>query len=829
MKEIYINADDYNSDSIRTIQGNNNAEEYKIYLQYDNEKIDLTGKTVNLGFLRVGSTEGDIIENLNVTNPKEGEITLKITNKISKRNGTYSCQLAILGEGDFLEHTATFTLTVENNIFSDITKAIADSKDFTYLENILDKASKLSEKLKENTSSATNANSNLESNIIEANNINSKILENTANADSLNKNLESNIDLAKQAKETIKDLNSKNTEATEKIGTLTSLNSKATELSNNINESLSVKDSLIKNTESAKIINNELIATNNDVKVKKTDLDNSLEEAKKYISGLDGSKNPVQMQLDINELKNGLKSNQSLSYEGSNIAANNTLEGRTEGMRIGGRTLQNLCKKIIPTVTSSGSLTNIQDIYKCTANGSGLAYLNFTLTDEVKSLLDGNKKYTIFMKGYKLINPNNDNIRFYNRSDAIGTNINKINDSVLTFTTPSDFNGSKTYEFLFYCGTQGSVELSNEIILLEGDWTGKKAPEYFEGIKSFGESEQEGDKYKISILSHGKNIYNGEDLYIYKPEEKWRVIDIPNIPKFELGKTYKVSYKTTESVILKIILTYENNEDAYSSSESPLVIAKGKGKVTRLRFYIEESDYSTNKKFIITNIQIEEGTQVTPYEPYKSDKKDILIKEPLHEGNYLYEDNGQVKVYKEAKKYIFNGDENWSKHSNSGNGLFVAIIWDGFSDCSPTSSVICNKLKNERTTSKENVIYFVSKCPIITVSEKTIGGDTVEHFKTWLKSNPIEIIYQLATPTVEVVENCVDIDLDTYQDKTYFSINNTIPGTLDFKVPSNLGSSLQNLAKEVNNIWDVINNLLVPSILDVNKKVTLATIKNNLK
>lgn len=101
MKEIYINADDYNSDSIKTIQGNNNAEEYKIYLQYDNEKIDLTGKTVNLGFLRVGSTEGDIIENLNVTNPKEGEITLKITNKISKRNGTYSCQLAILGEGDF--------------------------------------------------------------------------------------------------------------------------------------------------------------------------------------------------------------------------------------------------------------------------------------------------------------------------------------------------------------------------------------------------------------------------------------------------------------------------------------------------------------------------------------------------------------------------------------------------------------------------------------------------------------------------------------------------------------------------------------------------------
>lgn len=259
MKEIYINADDYNSDSIRTIQGNNNAEEYKIYLQYDNEKIDLTGKTVNLGFLRVGSTEGDIIENLNVTNPKEGEITLKITNKISKRNGTYSCQLAILGEGDFLEHTATFTLTVENNIFSDITKAIADSKDFTYLERILEEASKLSEKLKENTASATNANSNLESNIIEANNINSKLLENTSAATSLNKNLESNIDLAKEVKETIKDLDTKNIEATSKIERLKGLNAKAEELSNNINEALPVKDALVKNTESAKVANTNLV------------------------------------------------------------------------------------------------------------------------------------------------------------------------------------------------------------------------------------------------------------------------------------------------------------------------------------------------------------------------------------------------------------------------------------------------------------------------------------------------------------------------------------------------------------------------------------------
>ncbi|MDK0558282.1 BppU family phage baseplate upper protein [Clostridium perfringens] len=823
MKEIYINADDYNSDSIRTIQGNNNSEEYKIYLQYDNEKIDLTGKTVNLGFLRVGSTEGDIIENLNVTNPKEGEITLKITNKISKRNGTYSCQLAILGEGDFLEHTATFTLTVENNIFSDITKAIADSKDFTYLENILDKASKLNEKLKENTSSATNANSNLESNITEANNINSKLLENTSTATSLNKNLESNIDLAKEVKETIKDLDTKNIEATEKIETLTGLNAKATELSNNIQQGLPLNSELVKNVESAKTANNELIATNNDAKAKKTDLDNSLEEAKKYISGLDGSKNPVQMQLDINELKNGLKSNQSLSYEGSSIAANNTLEGRTEGMRIVGRTLVNLKGNVKNRVS-----TWVDNDDKYTLNlesGHGQPSILYNLTHVLKE----NQKYTVIVNlveytsgvlHFSFMNSDGNKLASTTELVAESKGLKKF-----VFTINNTVK-AETLRLLPRNGINNIYSISKNILILEGDWTNKDVPSYFEGIESFGE--QEGNK--ISILSSGKNIYNWEDLYIYKPEEKWRVIKVPNIPKFELGKTYKVSYKTTESVALKIILTYENGEDAYSSSESPLVIVENKGKITGFRFYIEESDYSTNKKFIITNIQIEEGSQATTYEPYKEDKKDILLKEQLRENDVLYEDNGQVKVSRKVKQYLITGNETIivSKTREKTICFNVNFTNDGVDN---SLNVMCNNfLVTASCYSYDVEGFFGTKKGIFcSILKSKLTTQDVEGVKAWLKANPTKIVYQLAEPTTEIVENCVDIDLDTFEEKTYFNILNSLQGTLDFKVPSNIGSSLQNLAKEVNNIWDVINNLLVPSIVKANGNLAMIKLNNNLK
>ncbi|UUR88542.1 BppU family phage baseplate upper protein [Clostridium perfringens] len=808
MKEIYINADDYNSDSIRTIQGNNNAEEYKIYLQYDNEKIDLTGKTVNLGFLRVGSTEGDIIENLNVTNPKEGEITLKITNKISKRNGTYSCQLAILGEGDFLEHTATFTLTVENNIFSDITKAIADSKDFTYLENILDKASKLSEKLKENTSTATNANSNLESNITAANNINSKLLENTANADSLNKNLESNIDLAKQAKETIKDLNSKNTEATEKIGTLTSLNSKATELSNNINESLSVKDSLIKNTESAKTINNELIATNNDAKVKKTDLDNSLEEAKKYIAGLDGSKNPVQMQLDIDMLKNGLKSNQALEYQGSSISANDTLEGRTENMIIKGQTLNNLIKNgkadmvIDKSISPDNRIYRMKTSYPLTAGNTYIGYINITKFegDSTYGLRiygipkdEANGYYTIAMKtGWH---------KFIWKTQSTTKNFDEIG----IYMDSGDY--SKNCKITF-----------NSFMLFEQNSESEKIflTEYFEGLKSFGEAEKVEDKYKISISS-GYNLIDTKKgqtgAYLY------------NNGNFVSNASYKfVTIEKNEGILqsnniatgIDVHITYWENENFIKG----VILNKGES--------IEIKPPNNCNK-----IRISFNTRITEIVFIKYNKKDILIKEPLREGDYLYEDNGQVKVYRPTKQYTFTGNETsivkWVTVTDE-NFIGFYITNDDIPNLtSKRSLVVCNNFPSvDRVITKRNM-YIAANSVNICIEKSALTTPDIEGFRAWLKANPTTIVYQLAEPVVEIVENCVDIDLDTFVEKTYFNILNSLPGSLDFKVPSNIASIVQNTAREVNNIWDVINNLLVPSLIDINKNVAMSTIKNNLK
>ena len=603
MKEIYINVDEYNSDVIKTTEGNHNAEVYKIYLQYDNEKIDLTEKTVNLAFLKIGSTEGDIIENLNVTNPPEGEITLKITNKLTKRNGTYSCQLAISGKDDFLEHTATFTLTVENNIFKDITKAIADSKDFTYLERILEEAKTVSRELKETVDSVKELQCNIEifkeantlvkdlnDNTLTANNANSKLIENTSKAESVSVNLDS-----------------KNIEANKKIEKLEELNHKAEELNSSISNSLTSE--LVENIKEANNSNITLSATNKEATTKSVELNSSLEEAKKYIAGLDGSQNIPQIRMELTELQ-GLKNNQFLAYQGASIDASNTLVGRTEGMVIRGKT----------------------------------------------SIIDGQ-------------------------------------------------------------------------------------------LKSFGEVEKVGDKYKISILSHSKNLFRERNFIIEgTPTDKIK-IDVPIINKNEQHVFSIRDFKITKpkddwSPIIGVVYTDGSDSGTYIHQQKFVVSEKGK----TIDYFYYRNPWGVGCTLI--DVQIEESTKQTDYEHYKEYKKDILIKEPLRSKDdkcdILYEDNGQVKVnrYVGIRKYQ-EGDEK-------------------------NKDVITDKI---------NTVYILDK------------------------------------PVTEIVENCVDIDLDTFGEKTYFNILNSLPGTLDFKVPSNIASIVQSNSKAINELYNLIDTLVLPNIL----------------
>lgn len=512
------------------------------------------------------------------------------------------------------------------------------------------------------------------------------------------------IEDIEQMNKVIEKVNNSNATATVNISKLTDLNSKAEELSSNVQQALPINIELKENIKIGQPLIQEATSKN-------TELQASLEKTKEFIEGLDGSQNIPQIRLDVTELQNGLKSNQSLEYIGSSISADNTLEGRTESMKIKGKTMY---KK------QDGTYTDTWE--------EGV-------TLESLGEKEGNK-ISILSHGKNFFNINEFSEKINEKGEL-------------------EFKADGNSRVANYMQIYTERNLNSNIIFNGYDSVGKE----------FTTVNQE--KYYIWVGLHGDK----------KDNKAWGEIILPK------------------------------NTTCYYSAIN------------------EKGDNFVKFK----DIQIEVGTSKTQYEPYKCDKKDILIKKPLREGDYLYEDNGQVKVYRPTKQYTFTGDENFQKINVYGD---VVRIDFACGDIKPLGYIISNNFA-KGIIGKENLecinIHANSKYVQFQIKLNKLTSPDVEGFKAWLKANPTTIVYQLATPVVEVVENCVDIDLDTFGEKTYFNILNSLPGTLDFKVPSNIGSSLQNLAKEVNNIWDVINNLLVPSLIETNKNIAMATIKNNLK
>ncbi|MCH1964443.1 DUF2479 domain-containing protein [Clostridium perfringens] len=630
-----------------------------------------------------------------------------------------------------------------------------------------------------------------------------------------------------QMNNVIDKVNKVNTTATSNIGQLTDLNNRAQELSNSIQQALPINTELKENIKIGQPLVQEATTKN-------TELQASLEKTKEFINGLDGSQNIPQIRMDVTELQNGLKSNQALAYKGSSINAENTLEGRTEGMRIDGITLLNCILTPIVNKTYTGNSTQQMQNYNVLRKANTL----YTIVAFIsKNTL--NSSFSLISWGRTL------------NGEPISITAGEKGLIKKTFTTND--NTEDFFLEVWKENSTGEIKI-DYMMVLEGDWTNKEVPSYFEGMKSFGEAEKVKDKYKISILSHNKNFFK---INNFKKEMKW--VDSAKAYCLISKKLKKGKY-TVSGLYKKINGSLGNSGINISiwDSEPPkeinqwyidnpnkiknIINSEDVNKSLNSTFEVEENQYmaiyfginfSGDCTMILDNLQLEQETS-TLYEPYKEDRRDILIKEPLHEDDFLYEDNGQVKIDKFKGQYIFTGNENIERRimANEIKTIGFGIKISNLENCKMGGECLSNNFiysESNHCWNADRECVSIADFLHFRIDKSKLTTPDVEGFKAWLKANPTTVVYQLATPVTEVVENCVDIDLETYQEKTYFNISNSLPGSLDFKVPSNIASIVQSTAKEVNNIWDVINNLLVPSLIDINKNVAMATIKNNLK
>jgi len=300
-----------------------------------------------------------------------------------------------------------------------------------------------------------------------------------------------------------------------------------------------------------------------------------------------------------------------------------------------------------------------------------------------------------------------------------------------------------------------------------------------------------------------------------------------NLPVFEIGQTYTMSFKGTMPNGI-----YAQLNAVSTSTGTQYSIGSVRNTVPSLTFTID-SDYSSTAQLFVgvqstaTNvdcnfaIQIEKGSTATSYEPYTggipspnpsypqevevvTGNVEVTISNenntesktlPVSLGNielckigdyqdYLYKNNGKWYKYNAIKKLVLNGSENWSAHGSIASWFFWDGVTDGFVDNTISGYALSNYFtqKAYRTvTSLKNGEFAYGQVAGETRKRlvlKDTDYTTVADFKSWLSTHNTILYYVLATPTdTEITDTTLISQLEeisktlSYQGQTNITSN----------------------------------------------------------
>ena len=386
----------------------------------------------------------------------------------------------------------------------------------------------------------------------------------------------------------------------------------------------------------------------------------------------------------------------------------------------------------------------------------------------------------------------------------------------------------------------GKVIRVKDIMILEGDWTNKELPPYFEGMKSVGQDDENG--HKIEILSRNKNLWNVNEyglstgiyagVQITKLENGFKLNGTSTssftrhsstnyLDIFEKGKTYILT-----SEYFNFEITYANGTKNWRKL---VTVTDDVVKVTCYLQWLEKIITFDN---LILTPQIEEGSVATSYLAPSLNKKEILLNEPLRGlpngvrdrfvkigGKWFIERNCSIEFNLADYNFeILNQDDTIIRfRANSNN----------FSKLKHSNNGVCNILNyyqayNLNHSSIEGIGIKGDSNYVLINLNKSRNILSVNDLKNFIKNGLV--FSDLQTPTYEPIE---DAELITYLDITHISNNSIIPCNMKIK---NSGynaiikpSTLYTIALDTNKSGTIGMNLGGTKGTTTNNVLTLTT------
>lgn len=519
----------------------------------------------------------------------------------------------------------------------------------------------------------------------------------------------------------------------------------------------------------------------------------------------------------------------SITGEGNSVKLEGSKDGVIEVKRVVGNTLVNLCDSTLFRWIQYGAGTVEGDYIKIDSIEGGVIGAN-AIVSLLPKFTKSTTTYTLIFKEVP-----KDNCKVLIRDSTNGVNLTGtvvLKNNAVAFTTKEKpTNDIYIYYSELAIGEKAKYTNDN-FILLEGDYTNKPIPqEYFEGMKSTFEDKlvtqemvnsglekaENLRKYKANVKVVGKNLFDGNIVrgfynYVgnYEPvswNEYFRCNEYIKIKK-DTNYIFRFKYNNISKTTVYMFF-YDSNFNIISHASSNGVITSPNNACYCRVGAIVGSNFDLK---LVTEIQLEEGTEATPYEPYKEFNQSLYLDEPLYKGNELCVHDGRLGYWKNMEKVVL----------DSSDSIRIDTITENectFSSTNPVKfgSLHCSTGKGNLITNSHYSAITINNTSIWYRVEKSFAS-TVEEFKAKL---PISIIGSLAEPVfVPILENTPQWILDSFNECTVQFETNVPILSSSFTYTGNVPSvvAMNRNLTNVNNeqlIQNEIDNTTMLAVADV--------------
>lgn len=530
------------------------------------------------------------------------------------------------------------------------------------------------------------------------------------------------------------------------------------------------------------------------------DIDNLIDEMKTQFDAEYGS--ALDMKLENNE-------NVFSVGTGTNVDKSSEVENSFTDVELNGNSLVNLCPPIksgmISFNTNSEGI-NTSGYYK----GFKMSNLNIKIGQTYTSILLGT---------------NNIRAHLWNN---IGIQINGTFGKFIATEMVSD-------SYLHFYPEDGNLKESDltnlKVILLEGDWTNKPIPQYFEGMKSVGQDDVNGHKIEILSSKYKANFFvnsqclkmgsnnegtgtstlmtdESEKYYRAIPDKNRKVSLYSKLQKsedFESGQEHIISVMVRSQKDAYINI-YDNGNSS-TTSNTTFVRANGWTTITTNSTNISKTDalilvsdvYDSYLDY--KNFKLEKGSIASGWMPCIADesystwnllnKKEISLNEPLRGlpngvKDTIEKINGEWKIVRRCSEVVLNGSEPWAlltetdKEKTIGFRILNFLPLSRYGD--KYKMVVCDRFPSykhnlwkkdyEGITTENNIGDAINDTQLqIIISKSKLSSQDVAGFKQWLSENPTKVIYELVTP---IIEDVSPVTLQCWKNGT-ISIDEILP------------------------------------------------------